>query len=100
MSAELLYVHYPNETRTLNKVVRNTNEALITSPFSMTFGVIPTLEFYAAHGFLVVPGVLMAMIGCALYYRYPSPVFLVVALIGFALWSHNNFLSFHALMSV
>ena len=100
VSAELLYLHYPDETRTLSSVIRNTTEALICSPFSMTFGVIPTLGFYGTHGFLAVPGVLMATIGCVLYYRHPSPVFLVVALTGFALWSHNNYLSLQALMSV
>jgi hypothetical protein len=66
----------------------------------MTFGVFATLGFYGTHGYLVVPGALMAIIGCVVYYRHPSPVFLVVALIGFALWSHNNYLSFNALMSV
>jgi len=100
VSAELLYLHYPDETRTLSRVIRDTTEALVTSPLSMTFGVIPTLGFYGTHGFLVIPGVLMAMSGCVVYYRHPSPVFMVVALTGFALWSHNNYLSFHALMSV
>lgn len=100
VSAELLYWHYPDETRSLGRLIRNTTEALFSSPLSMTFGAIPTLSFYGTHGFLVIPGALMAMIGCVVYYRYPSPVFLVMALLGFILWSHNNFLSFHALMSV
>lgn len=100
VSAELLYLHYPKEIRTPSRVVRNTIEAAVSSPLSMTFGVIPTLSFYGTHGWLVLPGVLLTIIGCMVYFRHPRLAFLVMPLIGFALWSHNNFLSWHALMSV
>lgn len=100
VSAELLYLHYPDESRTASKVARNTTEAVVSSPLSMSFGIFPTLGFYGKHGFLAILGALMAIISCAVYYRHPNLIFLVVALVGFALWSHNNFLSYHALMSV
>ena len=100
ISAELLYLHYPDEIRTGTRVAGHTVQAVNSSPLSMTVGIIPTLGFYGTHGFLTVPGALMATISCAVYYRRPNPIVLVIALLGFALWSHNNFLSLNALMSV
>src|SRR6266576_3009991 len=60
ISAELLYLHYPEESRSINSVYSNTIEAVLSSPLSMSFGVLPTLGFYGSHGFLVIPGALMA----------------------------------------
>lgn len=100
LSAELLYLHYPAEFRTLDDVVQNAMDAMVTSPVSMTLGLFPTLGFYGVHGILAIPGALMAMIGSLVYYRTQRRVPLVIALVGFVLWSHNNYLSYQALMSV
>jgi hypothetical protein len=100
ISAELLCFHFPKEDRTWASVIDHAVKALVLSPLSMTFGVLATLQFCGSHGILVVPGFLMALIGCVVYYRYPSPIVLVIAFIGFVLWSHNNYLSWQAMMSV
>ena len=100
ISAELLYLHYPDQNRASSDVVGHAIEALLSSPLSMTFGLFPTIGFYGAHGFLVIPGVLMAIVGSVMYYRHESKTALFFVCAGFVLWSHNNLLGFHALMSV
>ena len=100
ISSELLFWHYPDEIRTSNNVAKNTIGGLITSPVGMTIGVLPTIRFYRSHGWLVFPGALMATIGSYLYFRNGKNLNLAFAVFGFILWSHNNTLSFQALMSV
>jgi hypothetical protein len=100
ISAELLYLHYPEEPRSISSVYSNTIEAVSSSPLSMSFGVAPTIGFYGPHGLLVIPGALMAIVGAIAYYFRGQTWLLIVAFVGFALWSHNNYLSISALMSV
>ena len=100
ISAELLHVHYPDQSRSGNAVLANTVEATLSSPLSMSVGLFPTLGVYGSHGFLVIPGALMAVVGGMVYFVRGRRALLAVVLIGFILWSHNNYLGFHALMSV
>lgn len=66
----------------------------------MSLGVLPTIGFYGSHGFLVVPGALMALVGTIAYFIRGQKWALILVLVGFTLWSHNNYLAFSALMSV
>ena len=100
ISAELVYVHYPNEPRLVRDVYSHTVEAVTSSPLSMTFGVLPSLGFYHLHGYLALLGALMAICGSAFYFACGERLLLIVVVVGFVLWSHNNFLVFNALMSV
>lgn len=100
VSAELLYLYYRDENRAMVDVLSNTVAALLSSPFSMSFGMLPTVGFYGSHGFLVIPGAMMAIAGSIAYYRHGKTAALLIVLAGFVLWSHNNYLGYHALMSV
>ncbi len=64
------------------------------------FGVLPALQFYRLNGLLVALGAMIALGGSWVYIRQGRSWWLMVALIGFILWSHNNFLSYSAMMSV
>ena len=100
VSAELLYVHHPTEVRTQSEVIGNTIAGTLTSPIGMSFGLLATFRFFAGHGWLVLPGILLVVIGVVQFWRHGSSKYLLVTFIGFVLWAHNNYLSFNALMSV
>ncbi len=100
LSAEFLYMHYPKETRSIGIVMSNTMSAAMSSPLSMSIGVLPALQFYRLNGLLVALGAMIALGGSWVYIRQGRSWWLMVALIGFILWSHNNFLSCSAMMSV
>ncbi len=72
----------------------------MSSPLSMSFGVLPALQFYRLNSLLVVIGAMIALGGSWVYIRQGRSWWLMVALIGFILWSHNNFLSYSAMMSI
>jgi hypothetical protein len=100
MSAELLYVHHPTEDRVASEVVNNTIAGTLSAPLGMSFGLLATFRFFGEHGWLVLPGILMVVIGSTRFWRRGSWRYLLIVFIGFALWAHNNYLSFSALMSV
>lgn len=100
ISAELKHLHYTDQSRTTNDVISGTVAGTIGSPIAMSVGLFPTLRFYSWHGWLAVPGMILAIVSSVLYFKYPSWLTLVLTLIGFVLWAHNNLLAFHALMSV
>ncbi len=100
LSAEFLYMHYPEEPRSIVIVMSNTLSAVTSSPLSMSIGVLPTLQFYRLHGLLVLLGATIALGGSLVYILKGRSWWLIVALIGYILWSHNNFLSYSAMMSV
>ena len=100
LSAEFLYMHYPEEPRSIVIVMSNTLSAVTSSPISMSIGVLPTLQFYRLHGLLVLLGATIALGGSLVYILKGRSWWLIVALIGYILWSHNNFLSYSAMMSV
>lgn len=100
ISAELFYLHYPEEPRSVSSVNSNAIAGLFSSPITMSLGVLPTLRFCGPHGFLVIPGALMAIVGAIAYLIRGQAWALIVVLVGFALWAHNNYLAFVALMSV
>ena len=81
-------------------MVDHTFEAFIGSPLSMTFGLMVTVGFYFIHGFLAVPGMIGALVATVFYWRQPSVRGAFVLFLCMALWSHNNLLAFHGLMSV
>ena len=90
-------LHYPDEAMSF---VPGWVTAVISSPLSMTFGVFPSLGFYGAHGWLVIPGMLCTFAGSVAYFRVESIASLACVFLGFVLWSHNNLLASQALMSV
>jgi hypothetical protein len=100
ISAELDYFHHDDQVRTQNDILSRTFAGVVSSPVSMSFGIHPTLKFYSSHGFLVFPGIVLALVGTYFYKTNKSPWALLTVFIGCILWAHNNYLSFSALMSV
>lgn len=100
ISAELLYFHWPVEPRSISAVYSHTVDAVLSSPLSMSFGIFPTLGQCGPHGFLVIPGALMAIIGALKYFFHGESWLLILVFFGFVLWSHNNYLGLSMLMSV
>gem|GEM_PF-2358272 len=100
ISAELFHIRFPLEPRSIDGLLSETIGATLSSPISMTLGMIPTLKFYDSHGWLVLPGIILTLAGFVLYSRRGGRFALLLVFLGFVLWSHNNLLAFHALMSV
>ena len=101
VSATMLYPHYPEETFTLSEFLKNSLGAFIYAPLSMTFGVFPTIGFYALpHAPIVIIGFLLALTGVIAFPITGKKKFAFLIFLGFALWAHNNYLAFNALMSV
>ena len=97
---ELLQYHFPVERRTASDVFGHLAVAVLSSPVSMSIGVLPTVSFYGPHGIMVIPGALTALVSGILYARKSGRWLLGLVFVGCILWSHNNLLSWHALMSV
>jgi len=96
ISIAIKHMHYPEEPREYHAVI----PMLIMSPISMTLGILPTLGFFGSHGWLVIPGIICTAIGSIRYCFHGTFKSLMLVFVGFVLWSHNNLLAFHALMSV
>lgn len=101
ISAAMLYPHYPEETFILSEFLKNSLGAFIYSPLSMTFGVFPTIGFYTLpHAPIVILGFLLALTGVIAFPITGKKIFAILILLGCAMWAHNNYLAFNALMSV
>ena len=101
ISAELLYVHHPSTARSWTHVWNHTFDAVIYFPISMTIGLVINFTVFGLwHGLIALVGVMAAMAG-AYYFHTTSKVrYGLLLAAGVALWAHNNYLAFSALMSV